>query len=167
MSISELSSSIARSSDSAVNFRTTEICADGSHTTGQLKFRWQSSANQLWPPRNSYVMVELEIKKMGTGGNATTNAGVTNAFISPSPGDCLFSPVQQQINGTLCVSSSEPPVDGIILKRAFMKNETCSTLGSAHHLKDLEQMTGTSLSFCIHHPSACGIRIRSAAVVTF
>ena len=153
MSIFQTSSNIARTSDGAVNFRTTEICADGGQTTGQLKFRWQSSANQFWLPRNSYLQVELEFNKLGTGTNATTNIGVTApAYVSASPGDCLFSLVQHQINGTLCGSSSEPSVDGIILKRAFMKNESRFTTGSLHLLGKTNPFEGKSLKFMYTPP---------------
>ena len=116
MSIFETDSSIARPSDGAVNYRVTEVSADGGATSGQLKFRWQSSANQYWLPKNSYAIIRLQITKDSAA--IVAGAGVQ---LTQSPGDAMFSLVQHQMNGTLVGSSNEPAIDGIVLKRAFMK----------------------------------------------
>ena len=63
MSIFTTDSNIARPSDGAINYRVTEVSADGGAKSGQLKFRWQSSANQYWLPRNSYIQIALHITK--------------------------------------------------------------------------------------------------------
>ena len=89
---------------------------------------------------------------MGTGDDAATDVGVTDTHVSSSPGDCMFSLVQHQINRTLCGSSSEPSVDGIILKRAFIKNETRSTLGSTYVMEKTNPFTGTSFKFLCTPP---------------
>jgi hypothetical protein len=135
MSIFTTDSNIARPSDGAINYRVTEVSADGGAKSGQLKFRWQSSANQYWLPRNSYLQIALHITK--------TNAALTDSILfTMSPADALFSLVQHQMNGTLVGSSNEPAVDGIIMKRAFMKREVKDTFGA---LQGLTPEPGTLL----------------------
>ena len=139
MSIFNTDSSIARPSDGAVNYRVTEVSADGSATSGQLKFRWQSSANQFWLPRSSYAIIRLQILK-----SANTIGTTDNVHITKSPGDAVFSLVQHQMNGTLVGSSNEPAIDGIILKRAYMKNEVRNTYGDLQYLNQDDTPIDTS-----------------------
>jgi hypothetical protein len=130
MSIFTTDSNIARPSDGAINYRVTEVSADGGAKSGQLKFRWQSSANQYWLPRNSYIQAQIVIKTA----DELNDTLVPPCEFTPSPGDALFSLVQHQMNGTLVGSSNEPAVDGIIMKRAFMKKEVKDTFGDLQAL---------------------------------
>ena len=72
-------------------------------------------------PRNSYVQVKLAITK--------TSTLADNILFTISPRDAAFSLVQHQMNGTLVGSSNEPAIDGIVMKRAFMKWEVRETFG--------------------------------------
>ena len=70
---------------------------------------------------------------------AATTGIVPPCTLTPSPADAIFSLVQHQMNGTLVGSSNEPAVDGIIMKRAFMKKEVKDTFG------DLQALTPTAI----------------------
>ena len=88
MSIFETDSSIARPSDGVVNYRVTEVSADGGATSGQLKFRWQSSATQYWLPKNSYAIIRIQITKDDNEINEATR-GITAMPVLPiRPGMC-------------------------------------------------------------------------------
>jgi hypothetical protein len=134
MSIFQTDNSIARPSDGAINYRVTEVSADGSATSGQLKFRWQSSANQYWLPRNSYVMIKVKFADGTSPFTATELTAAGGLQLTSSPGDAMFSLVQHQMNGTLVGSSNEPAVDGIVMKRAFMKEEVRQSFGDLQYL---------------------------------
>ena len=81
-----------------------------------------------WLPRNPCVQIKLDITK--------TSTLTDNIKFTISPRDAIFSLVQHQMNGTLVGSSNEPDVDGIVMKRAFMKKEVRDTSGDLQGLNE-------------------------------
>jgi hypothetical protein len=119
------SSSMAVPNDGSMNHRMTEISTDGNALSGDLRWRFTSSANHYWLPKQSYVILKFSITKAG---GASIDAGDTT-ILAADFGSGAFATVGHQINGQMCGQTSAPAQDSILYKRLFMKRGFRDTLG--------------------------------------
>jgi hypothetical protein len=111
--------------DHSMNARMTEVSPDGNALSGELRWRFTSSANHYWVPKASYVILKFSITKSG---GAAIVAGDTT-LLSADFGSAAWATVGHQINGQMCGQTSNPAQDSILYKRLFMKRGFRDTLG--------------------------------------
>lgn len=159
MSLFDFSSSTARPSDGAMNMRVSEISPDGNNLSGQMQFRWSSSASQWWTPASTWL--EVRFKITGTTNNPLISGdGVKTVF---APGDCAFSSVNHTINGVQVGSCTDPAVAGMMLKKAFMTNERRRTLGGLQIL-NFDQIDFTGDELVCHFVPPLGLYMTGASI---
>ena len=88
---------------------------------------------------------------MKNGVAAVTEGGCIQ--LTQSPGDAIFSLAQYQMNGSLVGSSNEPAIDGVVLKRVFMKYEVNGTYGDLQYLNQGVIPLGSSYLDIVWTPS--------------
>ena len=121
----QTSSSMAVPNDGSMNHRMTEVSPDGNALSGDMSWRFTSSANHYWIPKQSYVILKFLItKEAGVPIEAADNTVLAADF-----GACAWATVGHQINGQMCGQTSNPAQDSILYKRLFMKRGFRDTLG--------------------------------------
>ena len=140
MSLFDFNTSAMRPSDGAMTQRYVEIAPDGGNLSGQMQFRFSSSASQWWIPAMTYMELRFAVSK--TGGAAIVAGDNVTTVIAP--GDCAFSSCNHTINGVQCGNSTDPAIAGIMLKRGFMTSTKRTTLGDLQNLNTVA-FTGTEL----------------------
>jgi hypothetical protein len=120
------SSSMAVPTDGSMNHRMTEVSTDGNALSGDLRWRFTSSANHYFVPKQSYVMLKFEITK----GAGVPLAEADGVFLAADFGSSAWATVSHQINGQMVGQTSNPAQDSILYKRLFMKRGFRDTLGS-------------------------------------
>jgi hypothetical protein len=111
--------------DGSMNHRMTEISTEGNATSGDMRWRFTSSANHFWSPKQSYVILKFSITK----GAGAAIEPADNTFLAADFGAAAWSTVGHQINGQMCGQTSNPAQDSIMYKRLFMKRGFRDTLG--------------------------------------
>jgi hypothetical protein len=111
--------------DGSMNHRMTEISPDGNATSGDIRWRFTSSANHYWVPKSSYVILTFKIT---TGANIAIKT-TDLAVLAPDFGACAWATVGHQMNGQMVGQTSTPAQDSILYKRLFMKRGFRDTLG--------------------------------------
>jgi hypothetical protein len=119
--------SMAVPGNGTMNHRLTEVSTEGNATSGDMRWRFNSSANHYFQPRASYVMVRFEITKPG----GLAIAAGDDLFLASDPGAAMWATCSHQINGVQCGQSSNPAQDSILYKRLFMKGDVRSSLANA------------------------------------
>jgi hypothetical protein len=125
MSEFQNSSSLAVPNDGSMNHRMTEISPDGNALSGDMRWRFTTSANHYWTPGSSYVILKFSITKAADAAIAAADATVLSADFGAS----AWSTVSHQINGQMCGQTSNPAQDSVLYKRLFMKRGFRDTLG--------------------------------------
>jgi hypothetical protein len=125
--------------DHSMNHRMTEVSPDGNALSGDLRWRFTSSANHYWVPKQSYVILKFSIT--GAGGAAITAANTT--VLSADFGSGSWATVGHQINGQMCGQTSNPAQDSMLYKRLFMKRGFRDTLGGGLFFTSEQAFVGT------------------------
>jgi hypothetical protein len=108
-----------------MNTRLTEVSTEGGAVSGDMRWRFNSSANHYFQPRGSYVQLRFEITK-GTG---LAIAAADEVVLASDPGAAMWSTVSHMINGVQCGQSSNPAQDSILYKKLFMKRDVRGSIG--------------------------------------
>jgi hypothetical protein len=108
-----------------MNTRMTEVSTEGGAVSGDLRWRFTSSANHYFQPRGSYVQLRFEITK----GAGLAIEAADNVVLAADPGAAMWATVAHNINGVQCGQTSNPAQDSTLYKKLFMKRDVRSTVG--------------------------------------
>jgi hypothetical protein len=125
MSMTNFNSSSMAVPGGQMNTRLTEVSTEGGAVSGDMRWRFNSSANHYFQPRGSYVQLRFEITK-GAGLAIEEDDDV---LLAADPGAAMWSTVAHQINGVQCGQSSNPAQDSILYKKLFMKRDVRESIG--------------------------------------
>lgn len=151
MSLFDLETKAVRETDMTQNYRLSEYPAEGGATSGQLKFRFNSSESQWWLPASTFLLLEFAITK--TGG---VIASSDNVNLCENPGAAAMSGgvCTHFINGVACGSSAQVGVAAQMYNRAFMSKEVRESIGDISNLtaSRTTQFVGNNLKTVFRPP---------------